>query len=190
MKLRDKTLASLGIAIVSLGLLLYFSTHWVFLESYNQLDENRAYSSLRCLARNLERELSYLQRLTSTIAGQSDLVDAVAREDISGIEAILSNFRLEEVEFVAILDAQGRLVFQSVPDNYDPEWSSTAVDSLNDLILDGEADKARAGDAGYLEFEGKKYMLSHTPLSSRESGQGGAERLCWGGRLIANFFPI
>ncbi|WP_139491420.1 bifunctional diguanylate cyclase/phosphodiesterase [Brevibacillus dissolubilis] len=125
MSLRKKTLFSIGITTLGLLLILYFSSRFILLSSYENLEAQGVNESVKRVLNSLEDDLRKLQSLNTNYSAWDDtyafMKTTHSPDDVLSHPYIMSNygastFTLNNINLIMLIDASGKVVFSKAYD--------------------------------------------------------------------------
>ncbi len=174
MRLRNKTLISIGLTIVFLLSLLYVSSHLILLNGFARLEEENVQQNLDRVLSALQNDIDALDATAFDWAARDDTYVFVAdgNQDYVDSNLVDETFLHMRLNFVLYVDAQGNLVYGKGYDLQEEEQipisesllESTTGDSM--LARHPETDSAIKGLV--LSPAGPLLVASHSILTSEE----------------------
>lgn len=167
-KLHIKTFGIIGATLIIMTLIIYLSSHFLIIKSFDRLEEKDARKNVRCIQNIILADAEKLEKNTAEWSLWDETYEFVSHNNSSYINSYLSDdtFLNGETDFIFFYNATGEHIFSKITDN-----NQTDVRAIEDFEEHLEHNNyllthnnTAGTKTGFLSFNGVPVMLSSQPV--------------------------
>ena len=185
--LHKKTLSIIGATLIGMTLLIFLSSHFIILDSFDKLEEQDARKNAICVENIVRSESMELEKKAADWSVWDETYEFVQGNDDKYIEKYLMDetFLNQELDFMLFYNDTNAQVYRKVlrSDDDREQYISELEDHLNktNYLLEHSTNKSRR--TGFLMFSGKPLLLTSQPIV-KSDGIGPASGTVIMGKVI------